>query len=237
MKEFDPGCQRPSGQTKPIVEATDTSGIEKGERQNMIRVGKPAPDFTLPAFHKGKFGEITLADYRGKWVMLCFYPGDFTFVWATEVSAVAEKYPEFEELGVEVFSISVDSVFVHKIWNDNEISKMVNKDVPFAMLSDQNGNVGRMYGVYNEEAGVQDRGRFIIDPNGIIQAYEVMTPPVGRNVQETLRQIKAFQLVHETKGAEVTPAGWKPGKKVLKPGPDLVGNVWKVWNVKEAFED
>lgn len=105
------------------------------------------------------------------------------------------------------------------------------------MLSDQNGNVGRMYGVYNEEAGVQDRGRFIIDPNGIIQAYEVMTPPVGRNVQETLRQIKAFQLVHETKGAEVTPAGWKPGKKVLKPGPDLVGNVWKVWNVKEAFED
>lgn len=114
---------------------------------------------------------------------------------------------------------------------------MLGRDVPFPMLSDQNGNVGRLYGVYNEEEGVQNRGRFLIDPDGIVQAFEVMTPPVGRNVQETLRQIKAFQLVRETKGAQVTPAGWKPGKNVLRPGPDLVGRVWKEWKVKEAFED
>ncbi len=139
---------------------------------------------------------------------------------------------------MEVFSISVDSVFVHKIWNDNELGKMLGgKDVPFAMLSDQNGNIGRLYGIYDEEAGTETRGRFIIDPDGIVQAFEVMTPPVGRNVNETLRQIQAFQYVREAKGAEVTPAGWRPGKNTLKPGPQLVGNVWKEWKVQEAFEE
>ncbi|HHT89353.1 MAG TPA: redoxin domain-containing protein [Firmicutes bacterium] len=142
------------------------------------------------------------------------------------------------KLGVEVFSISVDSVFVHKIWNDKELSKMLGgKDVPFAMLSDQSGSIGQLYGVYDEEAGTETRGRFIIDPDGIIQAFEVMTPPVGRNVKETLRQIQAFQLVREAKGTQVTPAGWRPGKKTLKPGPDLVGNVWQEWKVQEAFEE
>lgn len=111
------------------------------------------------------------------------------------------------------------------------------KDVPFAMLSDQNGNIGRLYGIYDEEAGTETRGRFIIDPDGIVQAFEVMTPPVGRNVKETLRQIQAFQYVREAKGAEVTPAGWRPGKNTLKPGPQLVGNVWKEWKVQEAFEE
>ena len=136
-----------------------------------------------------------------------------------------------------MLSISVDSIYVHKIWNDNELSKMIEKDIPFPMLSDQSGAIGRLYGVYNEEAGVQDRGRFLIDPDGIVQAFEVMTPPVGRNVQEALRQIKAFQLVRKSKGTEATPAGWKPGKKVLHPNVDLVGNVWREWQVKEAFED
>lgn len=123
------------------------------------------------------------------------------------------------------------------MWNDLELSKMLGKDIPFPMLSDQNGNIGRLYGVYNEEAGVQDRGRFIIDPDGVIQAFEVMTSPVGRNVKEALRQIQAFQLVRETKGTQVTPSGWQPGKKVLKPGVNLVGNVWKEWKVTEAFQD
>lgn len=114
---------------------------------------------------------------------------------------------------------------------------MIDKDVPFPMLSDQSGAIGRLYGVYNEEEGVENRGRFIIDPDGIVQAFEVMTPPVGRNVQETIRQFKAFQLVRASQGTEATPAGWKPGKKVLHPGVDLVGNVWQQWKVKEAFED
>jgi len=110
------------------------------------------------------------------------------------------------------------------------------KDIPFPMLSDQNGNIGRLYGIYDEESGVETRGRFLIDPDGIVQAFEVMTPPVGRNVNETLRQVRAFQLVREKKGTEVTPAGWKPGKPTLKPGPDLVGNVWKAWKVEQALE-
>jgi alkyl hydroperoxide reductase subunit AhpC len=150
------------------------------------------------------------------------------------VSAVADEFPELQKLGVEVLSISVDSVFVHKMWEDHELSKMVEGGIPYPMLSDQNGNVGRLYGVYNEDAGVQMRGRFIIDPDGIVQAYEVMTPPVGRNVAESRRQIQAFQLVRASKGTEATPAGWQPGRATLKPGPDLVGNVWKVWKVEEG---
>jgi len=123
------------------------------------------------------------------------------------------------------------------MWNDNELSKMVEGGIPYPMLSDGGGKVGTMYGIYDAEAGVENRGRFLIDPDGVIQGYEVLTPPVGRNVSETLRQIQAFQLVRESKGTEATPSGWKPGKKTLKPGPDLVGNVYKVWSVKEAFED
>lgn len=153
------------------------------------------------------------------------------------MSAVAAKNDEFKDLGVQVLSVSVDSVFVHKIWNDNEISKMIGKDVPFPMLSDQDGSIGRLYGIYDEDAGVETRGRFIIDPDGIVQGFEVLTPPVGRNVAETLRQIKAFQLVRESKGTQATPAGWKPGKPVLTPGPELVGKVWEVWKVEQAFED
>lgn len=137
---------------------------------------------------------------------------------------------------VEVLSASVDSVFVHKLWNENEISKMIGKSVGFPMLSDQSGELGRAYGVRDEEAGINLRGRFIIDPDGIVQAYEVLTAPVGRNVNEALRQIDAFQMVRATKGKEVAPSGWRPGKTTLKPTPELSGNVWKAWKVEEAFE-
>jgi peroxiredoxin (alkyl hydroperoxide reductase subunit C) len=142
---------------------------------------------------------------------------------------VAAKYPKFQELGIQVLSMSTDSRFTHKIWQEEELSKMVEGGVPYPMLSDAGGKIGQMYGVYDEEGGVDIRGRFIIDPDGIIQAMEVLTPPVGRNVSELLRQVQAFQLVRETKGAEATPSGWQPGKPTLKVGPDLVGKVWKVW--------
>jgi len=122
------------------------------------------------------------------------------------------------------------------MWNDNELSKMVEGGIPFPMLSDGGGKVGAIYGVYDPDAGVETRGRFLIDPDGVIQGYEVLTPPVGRNVSETLRQVQAFQLVRNSKGTEATPSGWKPGKQTLKPGPDLVGKVWEVWKTKEAFE-
>ena len=146
------------------------------------------------------------------------------------MSAVAANYEKLQELGVEVISVSVDSQFVHKMWNDNELKKMAERDVPFPMVSDGPGKIGRMYGVYNADAGIELRGRFIIDPDGIIQAMEVLTPPVGRQLNETLRQIKAYQHVRATNATEVCPAGWEPGKKTLKPGPDLVGKIWEVWS-------
>ena len=130
---------------------------------------------------------------------------------------------------MEVISVSVDSIYVHKMWNDNEISKMVPGGVPFHMASDSAGNVGKLFGIYEESLGVELRGRFIIDPDGVVQAMEVLTPPVGRKIAESIRQIQAFQHVRATKGTEACPAGWEPGKPTLKPGPDLVGNVWKVW--------
>jgi len=148
---------------------------------------------------------------------------------------VAVKYPELQKLGVQVLSMSTNSQFSHKIWQEVELSKMVEGGVPYPMLSDQTGEIGKMYGVYDENAGVDIRGRFIIDPDGIIQAMEMLTPPVGRNVQELLRQVQAFQLVRKTKGAEATPSGWQPGKATLKPSPDLVGKVWTVWKTDQAF--
>lgn len=134
-----------------------------------------------------------------------------------------------------MISISVDSPFVHKVWNDVELSRMVEGGVPFAMASDSGGAIGRAYGVYDDVAGVDVRGRFIIDPDGVIQGMEVLTPPVGRNVEETLRQLQAFQHVRATKGGEVTPSGWTPGGKVLRPGIDLVAKVWQEWNPRDVY--
>ena len=130
-------------------------------------------------------------------------------------------------MGVEVFAISTDSRFSHKIWQEEELSKMVAGGVPFPLLSDAGGKVGSVYGVYDDEAGVDIRGRFLIDPDFNIRSMEVLTPEVGRNVAELIRQVKAFQHVRAT--GEVTPAGWQPGKPTLKPSPELAGNVWKVW--------
>lgn len=135
---------------------------------------------------------------------------------------------------MEVLSVSTDSRFVHKIWQEEELSKMVPGGVPYAMLSDGGGRIGSVYGVYDEAAGVNIRGRFLINPDGIILAMEVLTAEVGRNVAELIRQIKAFQHVQAT--GEVTPSGWEPGKPTLKPGPDLVGKVWQVWKPEMAFD-
>ncbi len=132
--------------------------------------------------------------------------------------------------------MSIDSMFTHKMWDENELNKMVKDGVPFPMLSDAGGKVGTVYGVYDENAGVEARGRFLIDPDGIVQGYEVLTPPVGRNVNETLRQIQALQHVRASKGTEATPSGWRPGKATLKPGPDLVGKVWQEWKTDQAFD-
>ena len=126
-----------------------------------------------------------------------------------------------------MLAVSTDSQFSHKVWQEVELSKMVPGGVPFPMLSDSGGRIGSLYGVYDEDAGVDVRGRFLIDPDFVIVAMEVLTPPVGRNVSELIRQVQAYQHVRNT--GEVTPSGWQPGKPTLKPGPGLVGKVWTVW--------
>jgi len=143
------------------------------------------------------------------------------------LAAVAARKDALDALGVKVIAISTNSHFVHKVWQEEELSKMVDGGFPWPMVSDATGSIGQMYGVYDESGGVDIRGRFIIDPDGIIQAMEILTPTVGRNFAELERQVKAYQHVRAT--GEVTPAGWQPGRKTLEPGPDLVGKVWKVW--------
>ena len=140
---------------------------------------------------------------------------------------------EINALGAEVFAVSTDSRFSHKIWQEQELSKMIEGGVPFPLLSDAGGRVGTVYGVYDEEAGVDIRGRFIIDPDFVVRAMEVLTPEVGRNVTELIRQVKAFQHVVAT--GEVTPSGWQPGQPTLTPSPDLAGRVWEVWKPDMAF--
>ncbi len=135
-------------------------------------------------------------------------------------------------MGVEVLEMSTDSRFVHKIWQEQALSKMVNGGVPFPMLSDAGGKIGKVYGVYDEEAGVDIGGRRIIDTDFVIRAMEVLTPEVGRNPEELVRQVKAFQHVRAT--GEVTPSGWQPGQVTLKPGPSLVGKVWQAWKPKTS---
>ncbi len=150
------------------------------------------------------------------------------------MTAVAARYDEIKSLGAEVLAISIDSPFTHKVWQEGELSKIIPGGLPYPMLSDPGGRIGELYGVYDEENGVDIRGRFLIDPEGVVQALEVLAPAVGRNIGEMIRQIRACQYVKEHEG-EATPAGWEPGKKTLKPGEELVGKVCDIWAPDMAF--
>ncbi len=145
------------------------------------------------------------------------------------MTAVAARYSEIKSLGAEILAISVDSPFTHKAWQDGELSKMVPGGLPYPMLSDAGGRIGELYGVYDEEGGVDIRGRFLIDPDGAVQALEILAPAVGRNVAEMIRQLKACQYVQQTPG-EVTPSGWEPGKQTLKPETGMAGRVCEIWS-------
>ncbi len=148
------------------------------------------------------------------------------------MTAVAARYEEIKSLGAEVLAISVDSPYTHKVWQESELSKIIPGGLPYPMLSDPGGRIGQVYGVYDEEGGVDLRGRFLIDPEGILQAIEILAPAVGRNVAEMIRQVKACQHVQQT--GEVTPAGWEPGKKALKPETQLAGKVCEIWSPEMA---
>ncbi len=149
------------------------------------------------------------------------------------MTAVAVRYQELKALGAEILAVSVDSPYSHKVWQEGELSKMVPGGLPYPMLSDPGGRIGQSYMVYDDAAGVDIRGRFLVDPDGVLQAMEILAPAVGRNVAEMIRQVKACQHVRTT--AEATPAGWEPGKGTLKPSTDLAGKVCEIWSPEMAF--
>jgi len=177
--------------------------IEKGGEGMSIQVGQEAPDFQLQGFEGDGFKEIRLSDYRGKWVVLFFYPLDFTFVCPTEIIAFNKKLSEFQKLGAVVLGASVDSVYSHKAWL-RELGGL-----KYPLLSDITKEVSRNYGVLIEEKGIALRGLFIIDPNGVLRYHLVHELSVGRSVDETLRVLQALQT------GENCPANWIPGQKTL----------------------
>ncbi len=192
-----------------------------------LMVGKAAPEFSAMAYADGDFKKVSLEDYKGKWVAMIFYPADFTFVCPTELVAVAKQYEFLSSHDVEVLAISTDTHFVHKMWNEVELNKMIEGGLPFPMLNDAGGRIGQNYGVYDEESGLDMRGTFIIDPDGVLQSIQVTTPGVGRSAKELVRQIKAFQFTRQNEG-KVAPSDWEEGEKTLDPSLNLVGHVCDV---------
>ncbi len=194
---------------------------EKNWNVSLAKVDTPAPDFSADAFVNNQIKKISLSEYKGKWVVLYFYPADFTFICPTELGDLANNYPRLQELGVEVISVSCDTAFVHKAWhNDSETIRKIQ----FPMLADPKGEIARAYGTYIEEEGMSLRGTFIIDPDGVLVAYELHANNIGRSTTELIRKIQAAQFVR-AHGDEVCPVNWSPGKETLKPGLDLVGKI------------
>lgn len=189
--------------------------------ETICKINTPAPAFTADALIDNDVKKIKLSDYKGKWVVLFFYPADFTFVCPTELGELADRYESLKGMGVEVISVSTDTAFVHKAWHDNSPTI---KKIKFPMLADPTGKVCRAYGTMIEEEGLSLRGTFIIDPEGVLKAYELHDNSIGRSADELVRKIQAAQYVKEH-GGEVCPMNWKPGAKTLKPGMDLVGKI------------
>ncbi len=184
-------------------------------------INSQLPEFSVEAFQNGEFKTVTNKDVEGKWAIFFFYPADFTFVCPTELVDMAEKYAEFQAMGVEVYSVSTDSHFVHKAWHD--ASESIRK-INYPMLADPTGALSRAFGVMIEEAGMAYRGTFVIDPSGLVKLAEIQDNSIGRNADELMRKVQAAQFVASHDG-EVCPAKWKAGADTLKPSIDLVGKI------------
>lgn len=177
--------------------------------------------FKASAYKDGKFIELTEADVKGKWAVFFFYPADFTFVCPTELGDVADNYAEFQKMGVEIYSVSTDTHFVHKAWAD--ASETIAK-IKYTMVGDPTGEITRNFENMREGQGLADRGTFIVDPQGVIQAVEITAEGIGRDAGDLLRKVKAAQYVAAHPG-EVCPAKWKEGAETLKPSLELVGKI------------
>ncbi len=178
-------------------------------------------EFSVQAFHNGEFKTITNKDIEGRWAILFFYPADFTFVCPTELVDMAERYEEFQQMGVEIFSVSCDTHFVHKAWYDTSQSI---QQIKYPMLADSTGALARAFGVMDEQSGMAYRGTFVVDPQGDIKLVEIQDNAIGRNADELMRKVKAAQFVASHDG-EVCPAKWEEGEQTLKPSIELVGKI------------
>lgn len=185
-------------------------------------INRQLPEFAVNAYQKGKgFFTVSHEDLKGKWAILFFYPGDFTFVCPTELADLQDYYAELKGLGVEVFSVSTDSHFVHKAWAD--ATKTIEK-LEYPMLADMKFDLARAHGVMIEEAGQAYRGTFLYNPDGELKIAEIHDNGIGRDASELMRKVKAAKFVYENPG-QVCPAKWKEGAATLTPSIDLVGKI------------
>lgn len=182
---------------------------------SMAKISKPAPEWEGTAVVDGQFKTIRLSDYQGKYLILLFYPLDFTFVCPTEITAFSDRMEDFKAVNTEIVAFSVDSQFAHMAWISTPRKQGGLGPVKFPLLSDITHQISKDYGLYSEERGHALRGLFIIDGKGVLRQITINDPPVGRSVEETLRLIQAFQYTDAH--GEVCPAGWKPGSKTIKP--------------------
>jgi NADH-dependent peroxiredoxin subunit C len=187
----------------------------------MSIIGREVAPFKAQAFHNGEFIEVTEENLKGKWSIFCFYPADFTFVCPTELEDLQNEYATLKDLGVEVYSVSTDTHFTHKAWHDH--SDAIGK-IEYIMIGDPTQRISRDFEILNEEAGLADRGTYIIDPDGKIQAVEINADGIGRDASTLVNKIKAAQYVRNNPG-EVCPAKWQEGSTTLKPSLDLVGKI------------
>lgn len=186
-----------------------------------LQIGQPVPDLSFDIFQSEETRKVKISDYHGKWLALVFYPADFTFICPTELEELADNYAEFQSIGAEVLSVSTDTVFVHKAWHDHSPAI---KKITYPMAADPTGALCKAFGTYIPHEGLSLRGTFIVNPDGVLKAYEVHDNSIGRSAKELLRKIKAAQFVAQNPG-QVCPASWEPGKATLKPGLDLVGKI------------
>ncbi|MBB3329897.1 peroxiredoxin (alkyl hydroperoxide reductase subunit C) [Halomonas campaniensis] len=177
--------------------------------------------FKATAYHNGEFVDVTEESLKGQWSIFFFYPADFTFVCPTELGDLQDKYEEFKKMGVEIYSVSTDTHFTHKAWHDS--SETIGK-LQYPMIADPTLQISRNFEVLIEEAGLADRGTFVVDPDGKIQIIELNAGNIGRNAEELLRKVKAAQYVRANPN-EVCPAKWKEGEETLAPSLDLVGKI------------
>lgn len=184
-------------------------------------VGFPVPELEFEYYQNEKFEKAKISDYRGKWLILFFYPADFTFVCPTELEEMANAYELFQAEGAEVISVSTDTVFTHKAWHDN--SEAIKK-ITYPMAADPTGEMCMTFDTYIVDEGLSLRGTFVIDPDGVLKLAEINDNSIGRSAEELLRKLKAAKFVRENDGM-VCPASWKPGEDTLKPGIDLVGKI------------